>query len=173
MVYSYELPSGKHLDRFRIGVARFKQSDRFPKEWHIVDTTVYGTSTRPVKEDLLQIAYRTEIAGYSTIYGRVLSDEVVAVEAVQEDGAIVREVITEPFVLLSSDGKGNAFCEIRVIGKNETLLKRITSYFSHCADNETEPSPNLAVRSMLVEASPNLQDLHTIELFRNLEGNYR
>jgi hypothetical protein len=60
----------------------------------------------------------------TTIFGYVLSKKVTAIEALQEDGEVVREDVKEPFVLIRSK-TGRTFCQIRVLGSEEVVLKEI------------------------------------------------
>ncbi len=61
---------------------------------------------------------------YTSIYGVILSDKVGKVEAVQSDGIVRRDEVTDQFFAIFSQ-KGAVFCELRVLGKDNELVDDI------------------------------------------------
>ena len=61
---------------------------------------------------------------YALTYGKVLSPEVAAVEITFDNGKILRDEATNGvFVLISP--AANHSCQMRVLGKNDKILRRI------------------------------------------------
>lgn len=61
---------------------------------------------------------------YALTYGKVLSPEVAAVEITFDNGKILRDEATNGVFVLISPG-ANHSCQMRVLGKNDKILRRI------------------------------------------------
>lgn len=132
--YSYELPpEAPHLGTYSLGVAVVNRSNRFPGNWLITKNTVFSSSGKPIEGELIR--YASLQGNFTAIFADVLSEKVIAVEAVQDDGEFIREDVAEPFVKLFTDGNGKTFYEIRVIGDDEDIIKTFILESDRCPEN--------------------------------------
>jgi len=128
IVYTFQRPASPDGDEatYMLLHANVKQQP-WPL-WRVMDVSGGGSNTASLKGELVDFTLTqreyTAPTGYTALYGRILSEKVSAVTAVQNDGGIVRDEADDGFFALFS-ARGTIFCQLQAVDQNNEVLKRI------------------------------------------------